>query len=195
MIIKIMESFTIIKVFNISENYSLEELKKSYIDIIDKLYQSDKTQVEKDLLYDQYKKLYLKGKQIYFYRERINENSYDFANRIRRIYNPLSMFDKMIENFTLDKNYSNIPNTNTNTNTTTNTNYNVYSHLHSQSSSYISNTNPDGSKTVIKKETRITNGDENKTIDFYKILPDGKKVPLSLDEIKQLNKFSNLQIK
>ena len=195
-----MKDLSVIKVFGITEYYTLEQLKKSYIDIIDNLYKSDKTQVEKNLLEDQYKKLYYKGKQLYLDRKnntnyskklnslntlnslnslnKLDENSFDFGSRIRRSYNPLTIFDKINNDI------------NSNSNTNTNTNSNSYSY----SSSYSSNSNFDGTKTIIKQETKTINGEKNKTIDAYKILSDGKKVPLTQNEINELNNFSNLQI-
>ncbi len=51
------------EVFNISQNYTLEQLKKSYINIVENLFKSNKTNVEKKLLASKYKELYLIAKQ------------------------------------------------------------------------------------------------------------------------------------
>jgi hypothetical protein len=67
-----METLNISKVFYIREDYTLEELKKSYIEIIEKLYISDRTQIEKNLLTNQYKQFYKEGKQKYLDRTSMN---------------------------------------------------------------------------------------------------------------------------
>ena len=208
-----MEGLSVSKVFGVPEDYTLEQLKKSYLNLMENLFKSDKTQVEKDLLASQYKKIYHYGKQMYLERDsmdtdvdyppysthstyypyssneldlfdrfdrfdRMLDNSLGFGHRIRRTYNPFSMYDNVFNQL------------NTN-NKLSNSNSNVYTY----SSSYSSNTNPDGSRTIIEQKSESTNGDKKKTINAYKKMPDGSIVNLSEDEMKQLDKMSNLQIK
>lgn len=187
-----MESLSVSKVFGVPEDYTLEQLKKSYIDLMENLFKSNKTEIEKDLLASQYKQLYHQGKQIYLNKESMKtdieyspylfdktfDNSLSFGQRIRRIYNPLSMCDNIFNQ--LNNNFSN-----------SYSNSNVYSY----SSSYSSNTNSDGSRTIIKQKTESTNGDKKKTINAFKKMPDGSIVNFTEDEMKQLEKMSNLQIK
>lgn len=202
-----MEGLSVSKVFGVPEDYTLEQLKQSYINLMENLFKSDKTQVEKDLLASQYKKIYHYGKQMYLERvsmdtdveyplnpyyssyssneldlfdrfDRMFDNSLGFGQRIRRIYNPFSMYDNVFNQ--INKN-----------NQSSNLNSNVYTY----SSSYSLNTNPDGSRTIIEQKSESTNGDKKKTISAYKKMPDGSIVNLSDDEIKQLEKMSNLQIK
>lgn len=207
-----MEGLSVSKVFGVPEDYTLEQLKKSYIEIIDNLYKSDRTDVEKELLTTQYKQMYKFGKRQYLEKvsfetdmevsnypynsthcneldlfdrfERMHENAFEHSNRIRRTYNPFSMFDNVFRN--VEKNLSNYSNDNNNSNS----NSKVYSY----SSSYSSNTNPDGSRTIIEKKIESTNGDKKQTINAYKKMPDGKTVPLTEDEMKGLEKFTNLKI-
>jgi hypothetical protein len=212
-----MEGLSVSKVFGVPEDYTLEQLKKSYVDTMENLFKSNRTQLEKDLLADQYKKLYRRGKQMYLERvsmdtdieypsypyhssnssnssnlneldldldlfdrfdrfDRIFDNSLGFGQRIRKTYNPFSMYDNM---------FNQLSSSNSNSNS------NVYKY----SSSYSSNTNPDGSRTIIEQKLESTNGDKKKTINAYKKMPDGSVVNLSEDEMKQLEKMSNLQIK
>jgi len=196
-----MEGLSVSKVFGVPEDYTLEQLKKSYIEIIDNLYKSDRTEVEKELLKAQYRKLYKFGKSQYLEKvsmetdmetpnystgsggeldlfdrfERMHENAFGLSNRMRRSYNPFSMFDNVFRD--LKSNHSN-------------SNSKVYSY----SSSYSSNTNPDGSRTIIERKTETTNGDKKQTVNAYKKMPDGKTIPLTEDEIAKLEKFTNLQI-
>lgn len=214
-----MEDLSVSKVFGVPEDYTLEQLKKSYIETIDNLYKSDRTEVEKQLLSTQYRQLYKYGKSQYLEKvsietdmeatnypyhsnystgsggeldlfdrfERMHENAFGLSNRIRRSYNPFSMFDNVFRN--AEQNFSN-SNSNSNLNSNPNPNSKVYSY----SSSYSSNTNPDGSRTIIEKKSESTNGDKKQTINAYKKMPDGKTIPLSEDEMKQLEKISGLQI-
>lgn len=214
-----MEGLSVSKVFGVPENYTLEQLKKSYIETIDNLYKSDRTEVEKELLKAQYRQLYKFGKSQYLEKvsmetdmetpnypyhsnystgyggeldlfdrfERMQENAFGLSNRIRRSYNPFSMFDNVFRN--VEQNFSN-SNSNPNSNSNSNSNSKVYSY----SSSYSSNTNPDGSRTIIERKSESTNGDKKQTINAYKKMPDGKTIPLTEDEMKQLEKFSGLQI-
>ena len=207
-----MESLSINRVFSVPEDYTLEQLKKSYIEIIENLYKSNKNQIEKDLLVNQYKYMYKLGTQQYWEKQSIDadiefpnnllthsnysfghngndeldlfdrfenmqENSFGYSNRIRRTYNPFSIFDNVFRNIE--------------TNCYSNSNSNVYSY----SNSYSSNTNSDGSQTIIDRKYESTNGDNKHTINAYKKMPDGKITPLTEDEMKPLDKFSNIQIK
>lgn len=204
-----MEGLSVSKVFGVPEDYTLEQLKKSYIEMIDNLYKSDKTEVEKQLLIAQYKQMYKFGKSQYLEKvsmetdmevpnypstnstdyggeldlfdrfERMHENAFGLSNRIRRSYNPFSMFNNVFRN--VEQNFSN---------SNSNPNSNVYSY----SSSYSSNTNPDGSRTIIERKSESTNSDKKQTINAYKKMPDGKTIPLTEEEMKELEKFSGLQI-
>jgi hypothetical protein len=208
-----MEGLSVSKVFGVPEDYTLEQLKKSYIEIIDNLYKSDRTEVEKELLTAQYKQMYKYGKRQYLEKvsietdmeapnypyhsnystgyggeldlfdrfERMHENAFGLSNRIRRSYNPFSMFDNVFRN--VEQNFSN-----------SNSNSNPNSKVYSYSSSYSSNTNPDGSRTIIERKSESTNGDKKQTINAYKKMQDGKTIPLTEDEMKQLEKLSGLQI-
>ena len=207
-----MEGLSVSKVFGVPEDYTLEQLKQSYFNLMENLFKSDKTQVEKDLLASQYKKIYHYGKQMYLERvsmdtdidyqpypsypsypsyssnkldlfdrfDRMFDNSLGFGQRIRRTYNPFSMYDNVLNQLNKNNELSN-----------SNSNSNIYTY----SSSYSSNTNPDGSITIIEKKSESTNADKKKTINAYKKMPDGSIVNLSEDEMKQLEKMSNLQIK
>jgi hypothetical protein len=206
-----MEGLSVSKVFGVPEDYTLEQLKQSYLNLMENLFKSDKTQVEKDLLASQYKNFYHYGKQMYLERvsidtddehisfpyhssyssnsnelylfdrfDRMFNNSFGFGQRIKRNYNPFSMYDNVFNQ--LNKNNQSL-------------NSNSNSHVYSYSSSYSSNTNPDGSITIIEKKSESTNGDKKKTINAYKKMPDGSIVNLSEDEMKQLEKMSNLKIK
>lgn len=198
-----MQNISVSKIFNIPENYTLEQLKISYIDIMNNLFKSDRTEIEKNLLANQYKHNYEKAKKIYFNKlnmnnknnflnqstysntnfnnfeeldyvnkfDRINENSFVFGDRIRRTYNPFSMFDDVFKNF--ESNQSNI---------------------YSYSNSYVSNSNPDGSRTIIEKKSESNNGDKKQTINAFKKMPNGESIPLTQEEMKQLDKFSKLRI-
>lgn len=205
-----MEGLSISKVFGVPEDYTLEQLKKSYINIMDNLYKSDRTEVEKELLANQYKQMYKQGKQIYLYKvsmdtdaemstnygnsnnvsneldlfdrfERMHENALGYSNRIRRTYNPFSMFDNVFRDLESNKS-NNLGKKNSN------------SQVYSYSSSYSSNTNPDGSRTIIERKSETKNGDKKQSINAFKKMPDGKTIPLTEDEMKQLEKFTNLQI-
>ena len=194
-----MKGLSVSKVFGVPEDYTLEQLKQSYLNLIENLFKSDKTQVEKDLLASQYKKIYHYGKQMYLERvsmdtdidypsyssnkldlfdrfDRMFDNSLGFGQRIRRTYNPFSMYDNVLNQLNKNNELSN-------------------SNIYTYSSSYSSNTNPDGSITIIEKKSESTNADKKKTINAYKKMPDGSIVNLSEDEMKQLEKMSNLQIK
>lgn len=84
---------SISKVFNIPENYSLEELKTSYINIIENLSKSDRSEIEKDLLTEQYKKLYKQGKQLYL--ERVSfETDVEHNDNSNELYDRFDIADR-----------------------------------------------------------------------------------------------------
>ena len=173
-----MKGLSVSKVFGVPEDYTLEQLKQSYLNLIENLFKSDKTQVEKDLLASQYKKIYHYGKQMYLERvsmdtdidypsyssnkldlfdrfDRMFDNSLGFGQRIRRTYNPFSMYDNVLNQ--LNKN-----------NELSNSNSNSNSNIYTYSSSYSSNTNPDGSITIIEKKSESTNADKKKLLMLIK---------------------------
>lgn len=196
-----MSSLTISKVFGISNNYTLEQLKIAYINIIEKLSKSDKTQVEKELLYEQYNKLYKQGKQLFINRMSIdtyNEsykqnqislnnfslfdsvdrmNTFGYNNNQDLISNPFTKFDKIFKNVSKQL----INNTNPNSNQS--------NQVYSYASSYKSSTNPDGSITIIESKSETNNDKKNNIIKAYKKLNNGKIIPLTEDEMKQIEKY------
>jgi hypothetical protein len=210
---------SISKVFNIAENYSLEELKNSYINIIENLSKSDRSEIEKDLLSEQYKKLYKQGKKLYLERVTFetdieaNDNSNELYDRFdrhdrfgfgdlgswdpfiissypytygnsrnisRRYNDPFSRFDNVYGEMMNQMNQIHQMNIESNSNS------NIKSQVYSYSSSYRSTTNPDGSRTIIESKSESKNGDKKKTINAYKKMSDGKIIPLSEDEMKQI---------
>ena len=170
----------ILQVFNIQENYTLEELKKSYLNIIENLSKSNNTQIEKDLLLDQYTKLYKQAKQLCIERTSLDidtesNNFLSIRNRNR---------NNMFNSFFLNNVFGEMINK---TNKIDNINYkNPQIYSYSSSKSYSSKINPDGSSTIIESKSESKNGSNNKTINAYKKLPNGKIVPLSDKELKQI---------
>ena len=178
------------KVFNIPENYNLEELKNSYVNILKKLSKSEnKSKIEKKLLSDQYTKLYYEGKQLYNNKTTV-PNLYNGDDKMQElaIYNPsenitkqffgfnktfdniLSQFDEMsIKNSQFDK-----------------LGENNKSQVYTFSSMTKSSSNPDGSVTVINSKSESKNGDKKNLLNAYKKLPDGKIIPLTDGELKKI---------
>lgn len=206
---------SISKVFDIPEDYTLEQLKSSYISIIENLSKSDKSDIEKDLLSEQYKKLYKQGKQIYLERmtydtelepneinlfDRFNDfgrfnpfefspyNNYYNQNQTKKFQDPFSKFDNIFGLIT-----NNVDKINGNGNG--NGNSNIKSQVYSYSSSYESKINQDGSRTIIESKSESKNGDKKNTINAYKKMSDGKIVPLNEDEIKQIENYHHIQNK
>ena len=215
---------SISKVFNIPENYSLKELKTSYINRIDNISKSDRTQIEKYFFSEQYKKFYKKGIKLYLERvafetdidhndnsndlydrfdrfdfgelERsnpfgMNQNGYSYGNsRImsRRYNDPFSRFDNVFGQMMNQMNRE----IDLNSKSNSKSNSNIKSQVYSYASSYRSTTNPDGSRTIIESKSESKNGDKKKTINAYKKMSDGKIIPLSEDEMKQIeNSYQN----
>jgi hypothetical protein len=182
---------SIYEVFNIPKDYNLDQLKKSYINIIENLSKSDRNQIEKGLLAEQYKRFYKLGKKEYFdrmYQEDTDVEYYQNNNLFDRFdrlgFGELSIFDPFGRNFQdpfvrinsvfneMNKNMYN-------------TDYNN-SKVYSYSSSYRSTSNNDGSTTIIELKSENKNGEKNKTINAFKKSSDGKIIPLSEDEMKQI---------
>jgi hypothetical protein len=145
-----MISYSVSQIFNIPENYSLEDLKISYKNIIDNLLVSQRSNIEKQLLANQYKELYRIGKEQFY--QRNNQQINLFSNNI---------FDNLF----------NMPQINMPSNSINN----VYSYQ----SSYKSKLNSDGSTTVMESKTEIKNGEKKDTINNYKRMPDGTIIPLN----------------
>jgi hypothetical protein len=230
---------SISKVFNIPEDYTLEQLKSSYITIIENLSKSDRSDIEKDLLSDQYKKLYKQGKQLYLERVAFdtelepndnthnNNNNYNNNNTSnlhdrfdefrrlnpfemapynfgysryppRRYYDPFTTFDNVfgqmmnhMGNLDYHDNVDKLNITNKPDQKDQTSNPNIKSQVYSYSSSYRSTSNPDGSRTIIESKSESKNRDNKKTINAYKKMPDGKIIPLTDSELKQIESTCN----
>lgn len=150
------------KVFGISENYTLAELKQSYINIIKKLYKSDKTKVEKEILEKEYTKMYKYCKGIKQYKPISNFNSLhvpSFSLSIKPLISPINYMHPVINSLTPHNNISNIV---------------------SYSKIFNSKLNPDGTRTIIETEKTNNNGKKEQKTNTYKQMPDGKKIPIKL---------------
>jgi hypothetical protein len=167
-------STRISQVFGVPNDYNLEQLKSSYINIIEKLSKSDKTILEKELLLEQYKKLYTEGKELFYYRNIKNNNNIvphnDFLNHHNQ-FTQINNYFKQIESKLLsDFNNSNV---------------------FSFSKSYNSTLNPDGSYSVIERNSESKNGKKNNIIKAYKKMPDGKIIPFTQEQLEQLKQLKN----
>lgn len=198
---------SISKIFNISEDYTLEQLKSSYISIIENLSKSNLSDIEKDLLSEQYKKLYKQGKQLYLERitydtelesneinlfdkfemipynyynqnQNQNQNHNHNLNQIRRFQDKFSKFDNYFEQMANKFDKSNLD---------------IKSQVYSYSSSYKSKLNSDGSRIIIESKSESKNGDKKNTINAYKKMSDGKIIPLTEDEMKQIKNSNYIQ--
>jgi hypothetical protein len=170
---------SISKVFNIPENYTLEQLKSSYVYIMENLAKSSRPEIEKDLLSDQYKLLYKQGKQIYMNKKSNNPDKLENFG-LQKIDNFSNIFDNLMSKHL--SYMSEIKNGDSKSSQ-------VYSY--SNTSSYSSKTNPDGSKTIIKSSSESKNGNKNSILSGYKKLPNGQIIPLDENELKQIAKSSD----
>jgi hypothetical protein len=106
-----MTSYSVSQVFNIPENYSLEDLKKSYKNIIDNLIISNRTNIEKQLLANQYTELYRLGKNKFYQRTQhrnpinnIFDNLFNMplltipSNSINNVYSYKSSYKSKLNN-------------------------------------------------------------------------------------------------
>jgi hypothetical protein len=106
-----MTSYSVSQVFNIPENYSLEDLKKSYKNIIDNLIVSNRTNIEKQLLANQYTELYRLGKNKFYQRTQhripinnIFDNLFNMplltmpSNSINNVYSYKSSYKSKLNN-------------------------------------------------------------------------------------------------
>lgn len=216
-----MEGLSVSKVFGVPEDYTLEQLKKSYIEIIDNLYKSDRTEVEKELLKAQYRQLYKFGKSQYLEKVSMEtdidapyyQNYPHYSNYSGGELDLFDRFERMHENaFGLSNRMRRSPYHKNSLGKFHKRSYNPFSmfddvfrdlksnhsnsnsNVYSYSSSYSSNTNPDGSRTIIERKSETTNGDKKQTVNAYKKMPDGKTIPLTEDEMARLEKITNLQI-
>ena len=210
---------SIIEVFNIPLDYTLEQLKSSYLSIIEKLSKSNNSSIEKYLLTEQYKKLYKYGKQLYLERmltefEQNEKNKPNESNEFDDSTNLHDQFNKMtlgnIDIFDMEPfrnscskptNTIKYPNSfekfnnvfgqmmNLTSNSISNSIPNSRSRVYSYSSSYKSTSNPDGSRTVVESKSELKNGDKKNTLNAYKKLSNGKVIPLTSEEIEQMKQI------
>lgn len=172
-----MDFLRIQKVFRVPEDYNLEQLKSSYINIVETLSKSDKTQIEKELLFEQYKKLYYEGKQLYYWKNNNIANQFNPHQRIMEMNNYFNKIESKL--FSELNNLNKYPNAKTN--------------MYSSSRTYSSKLNPDGSTTIIESKSESSNGKNNNILKGYKKMPDGKVIPLGEEEMKKINQMNQIK--
>jgi hypothetical protein len=151
------------ELFGLTDNYTKQDLKKSFLN---KIYNVDKLNIsntEKKILMQNYYTQYKKAKA----------NLNNQHNPMFIAFNPISMFTNI---GTQQKNFFNefdnilniVGNSSPNTNT---------KHF---STSYIQQKklNPDGTTTVIESSSKNINGQTNKKTNSYKIDKNGNKIPI-----------------
>jgi len=187
--------YNISDVFNIPKDYTLEQLKDSYVKLVNNILNSDRIKIEKDMLINQYKLLYIRGKELFIKKLSIetdieanyninNTKDYSLHNRLK-YKNPNIKLNDLFYNSL--QNFDNVFNEITN---------NFENRLspvqkYSYSTFYKSTTNSDGSQTIIESKSESNNGDKKRIINAYKKMPDGKIIPFTEDEIKQIDNDIN----
>lgn len=208
----------IYKVFNLGNDFTLEELKLSYNNLLNELNEKQMSEVEKEILTDRYKQLYKEAKHVYkqnqYYKlsklDDETESRLDLFDRFDRFdrhdryglfNNFLSPLNRFVDHFDkfdrFDRFFDNL-NASTHQNQSNQSsqynqsrqNVNMYSY----SSSYKSTLNEDGSRTIIESKAENKNGEKNNIINAYKKMPNGEVVQFTEDEMKQLqnNDFNKL---
>jgi len=180
----------IYKVFNLNNDYTLEDLKRSYNNIKNKLINDDhKSDIEKEILLDKYKQLYRQAKQIFkqnqYYKLSKLDNDSEIESEQIYLDNKLDVFNRFgINQFNHVNNLLNSFNDNkiSSFNRSDKQNISTYSY----SSSYESKLNNDGSKTVIESKYENKNGDKKNIINAYRKMPNGEIVKFSENEMREL---------
>jgi hypothetical protein len=199
----------IYKVFGLNNDFSLDELKNSYNNLINQLNNDlAKSEIEKEILLDKYKQLYKEAKFLY------KQNQYDKLRKLdgETENQQINLFDRIdnnrINRFNLANTYgfgnnsfdsfndlfnyelnrfNRIDNFFDNLDQQTQSNIKTYSY----GSSYKSTLNDDGSKTIIESKYENKNGEHNKVLNAYKKMANGEVVQFTEDEMKELEKEQN----
>jgi hypothetical protein len=191
----------IYKVFNLKDEFSLEELKSSYNNLLNKLNNKQMSDIDKEILTDRYKQLYKEAKHVYkqnqYYKlSKLDDDSesridlfdrfdrFDRFTGFDRFNNFLSPLNNFVDHFDrFDRFFDNLNVQNQqNQQNQSRPNVNMYSY----SSSYKSTLNEDGSRTIIESKAENKNGEKNNIINAYKKMPNGEVVQFTEDEMKQL---------
>ena len=174
----------ITKTFNLSKNYSKEELKIAFTKKINQIKNMNIPNFDKKILIDQYYQKYLIAKNNIY---TINNNIYTINNNNQSILSPSSIFNHshLINQFT--KNLEqNLFNTNFDNTNFDNKNMKGYSYSYKS----VSSNNPN-ENVVIETNNTFNNGKIDKKISSYKIDSNGNKIPIEYNDAvtKINNKF------
>lgn len=182
------------KIFNLSDDNSLDELKNSFKTKLIELHNCNLSDIDKQLLFEQYESKYRIGKKLindkninkYKISTQINENNYE-NSKINQYHNyPTNLIYKNpFLNFTnllnkIEKDFNSEYHESNNTNSNSNNKFYGYYNSHQ------SIMNPDGTKIVIEKKKKSINGKNEIIKNYYKKMPDGKIIPLTDKEVKTL---------
>jgi hypothetical protein len=154
------------ELFNLKDNYTKEDLKKSFLN---KIYNVDKLNIsntEKKILIQNYYTQYKKAKANLFNQNNPNKNQMFIT------FNPIGIFNNIEKQHkTFFNEFDNIFNIVGNSTLNPNTKH--------FSTSYIQQKkiNPDGTTSVIESSSKNINGQINKKTDSYKIDKNGNKIP------------------
>ena len=170
-------------IFNLSENYSKDDLNKAFIEKIKNIDNLDLNSEDKQLLMDGYIHEYKIAKS--FLNKNNFENNFgnlnlDFFNNFNNNFNNFNNnFNSIINEF-----QANLYN---NTNNTNSTNSNVYSQSYS-----INKVINNGISTVIEKKNINDNGKIDNNISSFIIDKDGKNIPIDYKQaIENINSIYN----
>jgi len=193
---------TVNEVFNLSDNFTLEELKNSFKKKVDLVIRSNLNRIDKELLIDEYNQYYKLGTQIYWSKTNIGMesqkanrstelNKIKFPQNNLSVFNPFdeqNIFDQINSRFMdpiyrFDNVFNELNQINSNFNKSIESSQFSSPQIYSYSSTYKSKTNPDGSTTIIESKSQSTNGDNKKMFNAYKKMPDGRVIPFREEEI------------
>ena len=157
------------ELFDLKDNYTKEDLKKSFLN---KIYNVDKLNIsntEKKILMENYYSQYKKAKANLINQNNLNKNQMFIA------FNPIGMYtniDRQHKSFfnEFDNIFNIVGNSSSNP------------HTKHFSTSYIQQKkiNPDGSVSVNESTSKNINGQINKKTDSYKIDKNGNKIPIQI---------------
>lgn len=173
------------KLFNLKENYTMDDLKKSFnskISIIENMSIND---VDRQILMDKYIYEYKLAKKNLNNKNKSNYNN--FSSVENELINPFFGFDNM--NF-IENNLKKLLNNNFSEQQFMNSsNGNTFNSSYGKSYMMSSITNPDGTTTVLEKDNLYNNGKTDSKTFSYKLDKNGNKIPVEYDEA--MNEFKS----
>jgi hypothetical protein len=177
-----------IELFNLKSDFTKDELKNALLSKINMIETLKVSPIDKKFLLEQYFEQYNLAKEYLVYMDNPSSSPIQLLTIPEEHFSNINnSYNQMIKQFQKIKTQF----SNSNFDYKSDPNSKVKSNVFSQSYSYQSVLNPDGTRTVLESKNKMDNGKSNDKTESYIIDSKGNKKPIELAQAKKYLQYKN----